>query len=371
MNPKPKPPLPAADAARTPRALYRSMLRIRRFEEELHRLVGTGAIGGTTHLCAGQEAIAVGVSALLTVEDQVVSTHRGHGHLLAKGARCDLALAEFAGRATGYCRGKGGSQHIAVPALGHLGSNGITGGGLPDGARDGLRPVGQNLVIAVQTRLDRLDDGGRRLVARVVAGNDHLVRQPRGDLTHQRALAGIAIAAASEHAEQPPTRLGAQGVQDFLQRIRRMCVIDDNQRQFSATQLLHAARHRLDLCNGRHGVVQLHAGSEQRSQHRQQVGGIETADHGRRQHGMAGIGPDLHGQTLGRECEVIAAHHRILSKTVSQHRATLGHQFMRDLTAEGIVEVQHTARKPGPVEQPSLGGRIGRHVAVIIQMVAR
>lgn len=143
MNPKPKPPLPAADAARTPRALYRSMLRIRRFEEELHRLVGTGAIGGTTHLCAGQEAIAVGVSALLTVEDQVVSTHRGHGHLLAKGARCDLALAEFAGRATGYCRGKGGSQHIAVPELGHLGSNGITGGGLP---------IANGLALAQQSR---------------------------------------------------------------------------------------------------------------------------------------------------------------------------------------------------------------------------
>lgn len=107
------------------------MLRIRRFEEELHRLVSTGAIGGTTHLCAGQEAVAVGVSALLWPEDQVTSTHRGHGHLLAKGARCDRALAEFAGRATGYCRGKGGSQHTAVPELGHMGSNGITGGGLP------------------------------------------------------------------------------------------------------------------------------------------------------------------------------------------------------------------------------------------------
>ncbi len=107
------------------------MLRIRRFEEELHRLVSTGAIGGTTHLYAGQEAIAVGVSASLRPDDLVTSTHRGHGHLLAKGARCDLALAEFAGKAAGYCRGKGGSQHTAVPAIGHMGSNGITGGGLP------------------------------------------------------------------------------------------------------------------------------------------------------------------------------------------------------------------------------------------------
>lgn len=124
-----------ATAARTERPtalqLYRSMLRIRRFEQELHRLVGSGAVGGTTHLCAGQEAVPVGISALLEPDDLVTSTHRGHGHLLAKGAAADRALAEFAGRATGYCRGKGGSQHTAVPEIGHFGSNGITGGGLP------------------------------------------------------------------------------------------------------------------------------------------------------------------------------------------------------------------------------------------------
>lgn len=129
-------PCPAnAAASQTPQLqplqLYRSMLRIRRFEQELHRLVGSGAIGGTTHLCAGQEAVPVGVSALLEPDDLVTSTHRGHGHLLAKGAAADRTLAEFAGRAAGYCRGKGGSQHTAVPEIGHFGSNGITGGGLP------------------------------------------------------------------------------------------------------------------------------------------------------------------------------------------------------------------------------------------------
>lgn len=111
--------------------LYREMLRIRRFEEALHDLVARGRIGGTTHLCAGQEAIPVGVSSHLHRDDLVVSTHRGHGHLLAKGARADRALAEFAGARDGYCMGKGGSQHTAVPELGHMGSNGITGGGLP------------------------------------------------------------------------------------------------------------------------------------------------------------------------------------------------------------------------------------------------
>lgn len=119
-----------ADALR----LYREMARIRRFEEELYKLVSAGKIAGTTHLCAGQEAVAVGVSVHLGPDDQVVSTHRGHGHLLAKGARADRALAEFAGRLDGYCKGKGGSQHTAVPAIGHMGSNGITGGGLPIGA---------------------------------------------------------------------------------------------------------------------------------------------------------------------------------------------------------------------------------------------
>lgn len=121
----------AADKLQSAATYYAEMRRIRRFEEELYRLVSTGAIGGTTHLCIGQEAVPVGVSSLLTDEDQITSTHRGHGHLLAKGGRMDRALAEIAGRIDGYCQGKGGSQHTAIPSIGHMGSNGITGGGLP------------------------------------------------------------------------------------------------------------------------------------------------------------------------------------------------------------------------------------------------
>ncbi|MFN0206903.1 MAG: thiamine pyrophosphate-dependent enzyme [Planctomycetota bacterium] len=112
-------------------ALYRAMLRIRKFEEALEELVSKGVIGGTTHLCIGQEAVPAGVSLRMHEDDLVVSTHRGHGHLLAKGARADRMLAEIAGRASGYCQGKGGSQHCAVLEIGHMGSNGITGGGLP------------------------------------------------------------------------------------------------------------------------------------------------------------------------------------------------------------------------------------------------
>ncbi len=107
------------------------MLLIRRFEETVARLLAERKLGGTTHLCIGQEAVAVGVCGAMERRDQVVSNHRGHGHLLAKGGDPALLLAELAGRVGGYCRGKGGSQHVAVPEIGFMGSNGITGGGLP------------------------------------------------------------------------------------------------------------------------------------------------------------------------------------------------------------------------------------------------
>ncbi len=112
-------------------AYYRQMLRIRACEERIGWLFSRGLTMGTAHLSIGQEASAVGVLAAARPEDQVVSTHRGHGHLIAKGAEPRRILAEICGRATGYCRGKGGSQHIAVRELNFLGTNGITGGGIP------------------------------------------------------------------------------------------------------------------------------------------------------------------------------------------------------------------------------------------------
>lgn len=110
---------------------YRLMLRIRRCEERIGWLFARGLTMGTAHLSIGQEASAVGVLAAARPCDQVVSTHRGHGHLIAKGARTAAILAEICGRVDGYCRGKGGSQHIAVRELNFLGTNGITGGGIP------------------------------------------------------------------------------------------------------------------------------------------------------------------------------------------------------------------------------------------------
>lgn len=110
--------------------LYKTMVRIRRFEETVIELFARGKIPGFLHSYLGQEASATGVCAHLRDDDYITSTHRGHGHLLAKGARTDLAMAELFGKSTGYCNGKGGSMHIADPDIGILGAIGIVGAGL-------------------------------------------------------------------------------------------------------------------------------------------------------------------------------------------------------------------------------------------------
>jgi acetoin:2,6-dichlorophenolindophenol oxidoreductase subunit alpha len=110
--------------------LYRGMLTIRRFEEKASRMYAEGEIPGFVHLYAGEEAVAVGVCAALAPDDFITSTHRGHGHLIAKGGDLNRMMAELCGRSTGYCKGKGGSMHIADLGLGILGANGIVGGGL-------------------------------------------------------------------------------------------------------------------------------------------------------------------------------------------------------------------------------------------------
>jgi len=110
---------------------FRAMLLIRLCEERIQALYGEGKILGTCHLCIGQEAVAVGVANALAPGDQVVSCHRGHGHLLAMGGDPARLLGELMGKEIGYCRGRGGSQHLSAPAIGFLGTNGITGGGIP------------------------------------------------------------------------------------------------------------------------------------------------------------------------------------------------------------------------------------------------
>jgi acetoin:2,6-dichlorophenolindophenol oxidoreductase subunit alpha len=110
---------------------YRTMRTIRAFEDRLAVEVGTGDVPGTVHLYAGQEASATGICAHLTDRDFISSTHRGHGHAIAKGVNINGMMAEIFGRATGTCRGKGGSMHIADIDHGMLGANGIVGGGPP------------------------------------------------------------------------------------------------------------------------------------------------------------------------------------------------------------------------------------------------
>ena len=110
---------------------YRTMRLIRAFEDRLAQEVGTGDVPGTVHLYAGQEASASGICMHLTDRDFISSTHRGHGHAIAKGVGIDGMMAEIFGRATGTCRGKGGSMHIADIDHGMLGANGIVGGGPP------------------------------------------------------------------------------------------------------------------------------------------------------------------------------------------------------------------------------------------------
>jgi len=119
--------------------MLRQMLRIRHFEENLYQMYLNKRIPGMSpHLSVGQEAVAAGVCQALKPQDYLLTTHRGHGHLLAKGADMKRMLAEILGKEAGYCRGRGGSMHIADVSLNILGANGIVGGGLPIAVGAGL-----------------------------------------------------------------------------------------------------------------------------------------------------------------------------------------------------------------------------------------
>lgn len=113
------------------RSMYASMFRIRRFEEEVFEFYKRGLMPGLAHLYIGEEAVAVGACTAIRPDDYIGSTHRGHGHLVARGADVKRMMAEILGKKTGYCQGKGGSMHIMDMSLGILGANGIVGGGIP------------------------------------------------------------------------------------------------------------------------------------------------------------------------------------------------------------------------------------------------
>ncbi len=131
--------------------LYRTMVTIRRFEERTYQEYANRNIPGLVHSYIGEEAVATGVCSVLRKDDRIVSTHRGHGHCIAKGADLNRMMAELYGRTTGYCKGRGGSMHIADFSIGMLGANGIVGAGLPIavGAAMAAQLEGNNGVAAV------------------------------------------------------------------------------------------------------------------------------------------------------------------------------------------------------------------------------
>ncbi len=124
--------------------VYRQMVRIRTFEDNANQLYLSAKMPGLTHLYSGQEAVAVGICDALEVGDKITSTHRGHGHCVAKGAQFREMFCELLGKADGYCRGKGGSMHIADQAHGNLGANAIVGGsaGIATGAALSAKRLG-------------------------------------------------------------------------------------------------------------------------------------------------------------------------------------------------------------------------------------
>jgi len=128
--------------------MYRRMYSIRQFEEHANDLYLRALMPGLTHLYEGEEAVAVGICEALRPDDYITSTHRGHGHCLAKGAKPDRMFAELLGKEAGYCRGKGGSMHIADPATGNLGANAIVGGsaGIATGAAFAAKQLGNGRV---------------------------------------------------------------------------------------------------------------------------------------------------------------------------------------------------------------------------------
>jgi acetoin:2,6-dichlorophenolindophenol oxidoreductase subunit alpha len=128
--------------------MYRRMVMIRLFEEQVNELYTRALMPGLAHLYVGQEGVAVGICDALRSTDYITSTHRGHGHCVAKGASPDRMFAELLGKEAGYCRGKGGSMHIADPATGNLGANAIVGGsaGIATGAAFSAKRLGTDQV---------------------------------------------------------------------------------------------------------------------------------------------------------------------------------------------------------------------------------
>ena len=138
-KPKPRKAAPAGELSKDAKVgLLRRMMEIRAFEDKVFELLARNILQGASHVYAGQEAVAVGACSAITERDYATSTHRGHGHCIALGADLRLMMAELCGKATGYCKGRGGSMHIADVKNRNLGATGIVGGNIPVGTGAGL-----------------------------------------------------------------------------------------------------------------------------------------------------------------------------------------------------------------------------------------
>jgi acetoin:2,6-dichlorophenolindophenol oxidoreductase subunit alpha len=194
-------------------ALYGCMVLIRRAEERLSRLFADGAIPGFIHLSIGQEAVAAGIGAALLADDTIASTHRGHGHAIAKGVDLDRFFLELLARDEGLCRGRGGSMHVADLSVGMLGANGIVGAGLP---------IALGSALAHHTRA--LTSGGERRVAVAFFGDGALAEGVVHETLNLAALWRLPLLLVCENngwAEfSPSSRQLAVGLQDLAGAFR-------------------------------------------------------------------------------------------------------------------------------------------------------
>jgi len=193
---------------------YRTMSRVRGFDEKVTELFEAGEIKGTAHSYVGQEAVAAGVCANLTERDFIASHHRGHGHCIAKGASMDRMMAELMGRETGYCRGLGGSMHIADLDLHILGANGIVGASMPLSC--GAALAAKRGVAAVQHgahhRLPRveIEPHAGPLACLSGIGEGYLRRRPHRRYVRRRGECPQGIAERRPVAEQVQPKHGLQ-----------------------------------------------------------------------------------------------------------------------------------------------------------------
>jgi len=169
--------------------MYRQMVKIRAFEDQANQLYLSAKMPGLTHMYSGQEAVAVGLCEALTDEDRITSTHRGHGHCVAKGAAFREMFCELLGREEGYCRGKGGSMHIADQAHGNLGANAIVGGSMGIATGAALTSKLQGRGFESQTRVAATKAALDAAEAAVAAAEQELertiVRAPIAGVVHE------------------------------------------------------------------------------------------------------------------------------------------------------------------------------------------